>query len=92
MNLNIFFRTLNKLERVHLLVIELKHPNFGFERINIEPNMAFTRFTKLLIKQTRTSFFQTLNELKCVHLLVIKLKHPIFVFEWSNIEHGSTHH
>ena len=49
MNLNIFFRTLNKLERVHLLVIELKHTNFGFEQTNIAPNMAFTRFTKLLI-------------------------------------------
>ena len=30
-----FFRTLNELERVHLLVIELKHLNFGFERMDI---------------------------------------------------------
>ena len=29
-------RTSNELERVHLLVIELEHPIFGFERSNIE--------------------------------------------------------
>ena len=29
-------RTLNELERVHLMVIELKHPIFGFEQTNIE--------------------------------------------------------
>ena len=31
-----FFRTLNELKRVHLLVIELEHPIFGFERSNFE--------------------------------------------------------
>ena len=31
-----FYRTSNKLERVHLLVIELEHLIFGFERTNIE--------------------------------------------------------
>ena len=31
-----FFRTSNKLERVHLLVIEFEHPIFGFERSNIK--------------------------------------------------------
>ena len=38
-----FYRTMNELEhhfsnieRVHLLVIELEHPIFGFERSNIE--------------------------------------------------------
>ena len=31
-----FFRTSNGLERVHLLLIELKHPIFGFEGSNIE--------------------------------------------------------
>ena len=31
-----FFRTLNRLKLVHLLVIELEHPIFGFERSNIE--------------------------------------------------------
>ena len=31
-----FYRTLNELERVHLLLIELEHPIFGFERLNIE--------------------------------------------------------
>ena len=30
------FRTSNELEHVHLLVIELEHPIFGFERSNIE--------------------------------------------------------
>ena len=30
------FRTSNELERVHLLVIELKRPIIGFERSNIE--------------------------------------------------------
>ena len=30
------FQTSNRFERVHLLVIELEHPTFGFERSNIE--------------------------------------------------------
>ena len=54
-NSNINFRTLNQLKCVHKLVIEIKHPIFGFERSNIEPNRAFTRFTKLLIELTRTN-------------------------------------
>ena len=45
---------------------------------NFKPNRAFTRFSKLLIEQNRTSVFQTLNELEHVHLLVIELEHPIF--------------
>ena len=35
------FRTSNELERVHLLVIELEHPIFGFERSNIELRTLF---------------------------------------------------
>ena len=31
-----FYRTSNELERVRLLVIELEHLIFGFERTNIE--------------------------------------------------------
>ena len=64
---------MNELKHIHLLVIELEHPIFGFERTNIEPNKAFTRFTKLFIQLTRTSFFQTSNEFQHVHLLVVKL-------------------
>ena len=48
------FSTPNELEHVHLLVIELEHPIFGFERTDIEPNRAFTRFTKLLIERVST--------------------------------------
>ena len=66
-NSNIIFRTLNELECVHHLVIELKHPIFGFERSNFEPNRAFTIFAKLPIELARTSFFRTLNELEHVH-------------------------
>ena len=33
---NISFQAWNELERVHLLVIELKHLNFGLERTDIE--------------------------------------------------------
>ena len=85
---SILFRTSNKLEHVHLLMIELEHLNFGFERTNIEhrTQKAFTNFTKLFIEQTRTSFFRTLNGLERVHLLLIKREHPIFGFEPSNIE------
>ena len=35
-NLNINFRTLNELKQIHLLVIELEHPIFGFEQSNFE--------------------------------------------------------
>ena len=79
---------LSNIERVHLLVIELEHPIFGFERsnINFEPNRAFSRLPKLLFELTRTSLFRTSNELERVHLLIIELEHPIFGFERSNIE------
>ena len=33
------------------------------ETSNFEPNRAFTRFTKLLIKQTQTSFYRKSNKL-----------------------------
>ena len=33
---NVIFRTSNKLEHVHLLVIELEHPILGFGRSNVE--------------------------------------------------------
>ena len=59
-----FYRTSHKLEhhflnikQTLLLVFKLEHPIFGFERLNIElePNRAFTRFTKkLLIELTKT--------------------------------------
>ena len=35
------FRTWNELERVHLLAIELEHPIFGLERLNIEFRTLF---------------------------------------------------
>ena len=69
-------------------MIELKHPFLASneQTTNINPNRAFTRFTKLLIELTRTSFFRTSNKLKRVYVLVIELEHPIFGFERSNIE------
>ena len=36
-----FFQTLNKLQHVHLLVIELEHPIFGIKRLNIELQTLF---------------------------------------------------
>ena len=71
----------NVLEFVHLLVSELKNLIFGYEWRDIKHlfNVAFTVFTRLIIKRTQTSFFQTSNGLERVHLLVIKLKQ-------SNIE------
>ena len=92
LNSNIIFRTSNELKRVHLLMIELKNPIFGFERLDIEHKRpsSFTRFTKLFIEQTQTSFFWTLNGLERVHLLVIE--HPIFGFQGSNFEHSLPHY
>ena len=65
-------KTSNELQRVHKLVIELKHPILASneQTSNIEPNRA--RCTKFFIELTRTS-----NELERVHLLVIVLEHPI---------------
>ena len=37
-SLNIIFRTSNEIDCVHLLVIELEHPIFGFEWTNIDSN------------------------------------------------------
>ena len=69
----------DRTRRPYFWLLTIEHRNF-------EPNMAFTRFTKLLFKLTRASLFRTLNELERVHLLVIKPKNPIFGFERSNIE------
>ena len=85
-NPNIIFWTSNKLECAHLLMIEIEHSIFGFQRTNIEPNKVFTRFIKLHMKLTRTSFFWILNESKHIHLFVMEFKHPIFGFERLNIE------
>ena len=53
------------IERVHLLIIKLEHLNFAFKWTdNVHrTQMAFTRFTKSFIEQTRT-----LNGLEPVHL------------------------
>ena len=44
-NSNILFRTSNELKPVHLFLVKLEHHIFGFNQKDIEPNMAFTRFT-----------------------------------------------
>ena len=54
-NSNIIFWTSNELEHVHLLVIELEHPIFGFERSNIE---LWTYFDPSLPKITFSKLFQ----------------------------------
>ena len=41
-NSNIIFQTSNDLKHLHLLVIELKHPIFGFERSNINSKIFCT--------------------------------------------------
>ena len=64
------FQTSNKLEHVHLLVIELEHLNFGFKRTNIEPNRSSLDLLNF-----------SSNELEHVHLLVIEHKHTIYGFE-----------
>ena len=91
-NSNINFWTFNELEHVHHLKIELRDLIFGFNQMNIEPNRAFTRFTKLLIELTWISFFRTSNKLESLHLLVIEFEHHIFGFQRSNIKHSLTHH
>ena len=85
---NILFWTLklNELKRVHLLENVVEHLIFAFVQKDIKLIRAITRFTKLIIEQTRTSFFETPNELERVHILVIELQHPIFGFEQFNIE------
>ena len=35
-NFNIIFQTSNELERIHLLMNELKHMDFGFQRTEIQ--------------------------------------------------------
>ena len=57
MNLNIIFRTSNKLKRDHLLVIEFERPIFGFEGSNIELGTLFDPSLQLLIINDFTKFF-----------------------------------
>ena len=67
MDLNIIFWSLNRLEHVHLLIIELEHPHFGFKRTYIEHITPLTRYAELFIKHTRTSIFRTWIIIKHVH-------------------------
>ena len=93
-----FYRTSNEPEhhlstieqtptRVHLLVIELVHPIFGFHRTNIESNRAFTGFTKLLFELTRTSFFRTSNKLLACSSIGNRTRTPHFWLRTSNFKH-----
>ena len=43
-----FFQTSNELEHVHLMVIKLEHPIFGFERSNIELRPITISYKKLV--------------------------------------------
>ena len=87
-NSYIIFWTSNELKRVHLLVIELEHPIFGFENrtsnfigISLDLlNSSSNWFEHLLFNMERTRTCST------VHLLEIKLDHPIFGFERPKIE------
>ena len=67
---------LSNIERTQMCLSigdQSRTPYFLLCRMNIEPNWAFTRFSKPLIELTRMAFFPTSKELKCVHLLVIEL-------------------
>ena len=76
-NKGTFFRTSIEPKRVHLLVNKLKHPIFGFEQRNIKPNWAITRFTKLLIEQTRTSFCDHQTNIKLL-VTLLKIMEPVY--------------
>ena len=60
------FQISNRLERVRLLVVELRHPILGFEQTDIEHKTykvrLIIRFTKLLIKETQTLFFSNIEQ------------------------------
>ena len=85
--LEYYFSNIERIQTCSSIGDQIQTSYFGFEQTNIEPNRAFTRFTKLLIELTRTSFFQIQKELEHVHLLIIELEHPISGFKRSNIDH-----
>ena len=49
---------LNKLEPLHLLVIELEHLNFGFERMNIEPKKPLLKLLNYSSNRLKHHFFE----------------------------------
>ena len=75
MNSNIIVLTLNELEPVYLLVVQLEHLFLASneQTSNIEPNRDFTIFTKLLIEQTRTSVFENQMNSNMFSFLLIEL-------------------
>ena len=80
-----FFRTSNELKRIHLLMIELEHLYFGFERtdINHQTLMAFTWFTSM--EQTRTLLFSNIRRTRTCSSFGNQIWTPYF---WlRNIEH-----
>ena len=63
-----FFRTSNEIERVHLLVIELEPPTFGFkwsnfEQIYFNPSLLFSTMTKssFFIELKHLHYYSTLS-------------------------------
>ena len=65
-----FFPLLNELERVHLLVIELEHPIFGFERSNIELRTLFD--PSLSVRYEFTFFISNQLDMLNIWLLILE--------------------
>ena len=60
---------LNEFKHVLLLMVELEHLNFGFERSDIEPTRpSLDLLDRLFIELTQTLLFRTLNRLERVYL------------------------
>ena len=53
-----FFRILNELERVHLLMIELEHLNFDFEKTDIEPKRPSLDLLNYSSNRLKHQFFE----------------------------------
>ena len=59
----------SKLERVHLLLIELEHPIFGFERSNIELRTLFNPSLIIAWKQENSLLVENIFDIllfKCI--------------------------
>ena len=46
-----YFRTSNELKRVHVMVIQLEHPIFGFEHLNIKLGTSIQKHFTILLKK-----------------------------------------
>ena len=86
------FRTMNELKRFHLLIMELKHLNFGFKRTDIEHGTQNLDFLDYPSNSLKHHLFEHKTD---SNVFILWYSNTLFLASnsrTSNFEHSSRHH